>query len=124
MRWSSPCAACDHLGVERVGDTVIARTDLGHDERVVIAGHLDTVPVKANLPSRVDRAAGRVYGRGTCDMKGGVAVMLQRGGGSWPNRCATSPGSSTTTRRSRPPPTGSAGWRVSAPTCSPDHSPC
>lgn len=67
---------CDHLGVERVGDTVIARTDLGHDERVVIAGHLDTVPVKDNLPSRVDRATGRVYGRGTCDMKGGVAVML------------------------------------------------
>ncbi|MDA8438511.1 MAG: succinyl-diaminopimelate desuccinylase [Propionibacterium sp.] len=67
---------CDHLVVERVGDTVIARTDLGRDERVVIAGHLDTVPVKDNLPSRVDHAGGRVYGRGACDMKGGVAVML------------------------------------------------
>ena len=68
--------ACPHLRVDRLGDAVIARTDLGRDERVVIAGHLDTVPVKGNLPSWVDEHAGRVYGRGTCDMKGGVAVML------------------------------------------------
>ncbi len=68
--------ACPHLEVERLGDAVLARTRLGRDERVVIAGHLDTVPVKDNLPSRVDEDAGRVYGRGTCDMKGGVAVML------------------------------------------------
>ena len=63
-----------HLAVVRDGDTVVARTDLGRAERVVIAGHLDTVPVAGNLPSKV--IDDRVYGRGTCDMKGGVAVAL------------------------------------------------
>ncbi|HSN44198.1 MAG TPA: succinyl-diaminopimelate desuccinylase [Propionibacteriaceae bacterium] len=64
-----------HLTVDRLGDTVIARTPRGNAQRVVIAGHLDTVPVAGNLPSWV--ADGRVYGRGTCDMKGGVAVALK-----------------------------------------------
>lgn len=63
-----------HLRVVRDGDTVLAFTDLGRAERVVIAGHLDTVPVAANLPSRLED--GVVYGRGTADMKGGVAVAL------------------------------------------------
>jgi succinyl-diaminopimelate desuccinylase len=63
-----------HLEVIRDGDTVIARTQLGRAERVVIAGHLDTVPVAANLPSVLD--GDRVYGRGSADMKGGVAVAL------------------------------------------------
>lgn len=63
-----------HLHVRRDGDTVIARTELGRAERVVIAGHLDTVPVAENLPSRL--VEDRVYGRGTADMKGGVAVAL------------------------------------------------
>lgn len=67
-------SAVAHLIVERDGDTVIARTHTGQTERVVIAGHLDTVPVAANLPSRL--AGERVYGRGTADMKGGVAVAL------------------------------------------------
>ena len=65
----------DHLAVVRDGDTVIARTELARTQRVVIAGHLDTVPVAANLPSRL--VDGVVHGRGTVDMKGGVAVMLQ-----------------------------------------------
>ena len=67
-------AGCDHLRVERDGDTVIARTFLGRPERVVIAGHLDTVPLAGNLPSWVE--GDLIYGRGTCDMKGGIAVML------------------------------------------------
>lgn len=68
-----------HLTVDRDGDCVVARTDLGRDQRVVIAGHLDTVPVVANLPSSVvETPEGLViHGRGTCDMKGGVAVALK-----------------------------------------------
>ena len=67
-----------HLEVVRDGDALVARTHLGRPERVVIAGHLDTVPVADNLPSsrRVVDGEDRVYGRGTCDMKGGVAVQL------------------------------------------------
>jgi succinyl-diaminopimelate desuccinylase len=64
-----------HLEVVRDGDTVVARTRLGRSERVVVAGHLDTVPVAENLPSRLE--GDRVVGRGTCDMKGGVAVALK-----------------------------------------------
>jgi succinyl-diaminopimelate desuccinylase len=64
-----------HLSVERDGDTVIARTRLGRSERVVIAGHTDTVPVAGNLPSRVE--GDRLYGCGTGDMKAGVAVQLR-----------------------------------------------
>lgn len=63
-----------HLTVTRDGDAVIARTDLGRARRVVIAGHLDTVPVNANLPARRD--GDELWGRGTVDMKGGCAVML------------------------------------------------
>ncbi|MFI6391173.1 succinyl-diaminopimelate desuccinylase [Nonomuraea sp. NPDC050540] len=67
--------ALPHLSVDRSGETVVARTSLGRAERVLIAGHLDTVPVAANLPSRVE--GGRLYGCGTTDMKAGVAVALK-----------------------------------------------
>jgi len=64
-----------HLCVDRSGDTVVARTGLSRGERVIVAGHLDTVPVARNLPTRRD---GRMlWGRGTVDMKGGVAVALR-----------------------------------------------
>jgi succinyl-diaminopimelate desuccinylase len=53
---------------------VVARTDQGHAERVVVAGHLDTVPVNDNLPARRDDTY--LHGLGSCDMKGGVAVAL------------------------------------------------
>lgn len=64
-----------HLAVDRVGNSVVARTDLGRPQRVVIAGHLDTVPAAGNLPSLLHES--RVYGLGACDMKGGVAVALR-----------------------------------------------
>jgi succinyl-diaminopimelate desuccinylase len=64
-----------HLAVERFGNTVVARTDQGRAERVVIAGHLDTVPFNANLPARNDGE--NLHGLGSCDMKGGVAIALR-----------------------------------------------
>ena len=65
----------DHLEVRRLGNTVMARTHQGRYERVVIAGHLDTVPLNDNLPARRDET--RLHGLGACDMKGGVAVALR-----------------------------------------------
>ncbi len=76
-------AAYAHLAVTRHGNTVVARTDLDRGERVVIAGHLDTVPVNGNLPSRYEpRPDGDLlHGLGTCDMKGGDAVILKLAAG-------------------------------------------
>jgi succinyl-diaminopimelate desuccinylase len=68
-------AELPHLTVTRRGHTIVARTDLGRGERVVIAGHLDTVPPNDNLPSRLED--GILHGLGSCDMKGGDAVMLK-----------------------------------------------
>jgi succinyl-diaminopimelate desuccinylase len=70
------------LEVIRVGDTVLARTDLGRDTRIVLAGHLDTVPIADNVPSRLETVDGeeRLYGCGTSDMKAGDAVMLRLAG--------------------------------------------
>jgi succinyl-diaminopimelate desuccinylase len=67
--------ALPHLSVDRDGDTVVARTDLGRADRVVLAGHIDTVPLGGNLPCRVED--GRIHGCGTTDMKSGVAVQLR-----------------------------------------------
>ncbi len=66
-----------HLEVTRDGHTIVARTNLGRGERVVLAGHLDTVPLtdSPNLPT--SREGVNLVGRGTCDMKGGVAVQLR-----------------------------------------------
>ena len=71
----------EHLQLTRRGNTIVARTDLGREERVVLAGHLDTVPLTdpPNLPVRREQVDGTevLYGRGTVDMKGGVAVALK-----------------------------------------------
>ena len=80
-----------HLAVRRHGDTVLASTDLGKPQRVILAGHLDTVPVIDNFPPqwlepgdpriREDIAAAHpgervMWGRGATDMKGSDAVLL------------------------------------------------
>ena len=68
-----------HLEVIRDGDTVVARTNLGRERRALIAGHIDTVPLNGNLPTRFEEDGGVRYlwGRGTVDMKAGVAVQLK-----------------------------------------------
>jgi succinyl-diaminopimelate desuccinylase len=64
-----------HLDVHRDGNAIVARTMLGRPERVILAGHVDTVPLAGNLPSRTEGS--RLYGCGTTDMKSGVAVQLR-----------------------------------------------
>jgi succinyl-diaminopimelate desuccinylase len=63
------------LRVLRDGNVIVARTDRGRGRRVVLAGHLDTVPTAGNVPSRL--VDGVLHGCGTADMKSGVAVMLR-----------------------------------------------
>ncbi|MBC7517707.1 MAG: succinyl-diaminopimelate desuccinylase [Microbacteriaceae bacterium] len=72
-------ADCEHLTTSRDGDAIVARTALGRDKRVIIAGHIDTVPLNHNLPTRFEIIDGVEYlwGRGTVDMKAGVAVQLK-----------------------------------------------
>lgn len=72
--------ALPHLEVTRNGDSIVARTSLGRAERIILAGHLDTVPLptvtgsRGTVPSSWDGEM--LYGRGATDMKGGVAVQL------------------------------------------------
>ncbi|MFE5484589.1 succinyl-diaminopimelate desuccinylase [Streptomyces sp. NPDC056527] len=68
--------ALPHLTVDRYGNNVVARTRLGRAERVILAGHIDTVPIADNVPSRLDEN-GILWGCGTTDMKSGVAVQLR-----------------------------------------------
>lgn len=69
-----------HLNVTRFGDSIVARTELGRSERILLAGHLDTVPLpsaggaRGTVPSRW--LGETLYGRGATDMKSGVAVQL------------------------------------------------
>jgi succinyl-diaminopimelate desuccinylase len=64
-----------HLAMHRDGNAIVARTAFGRPQRIVLAGHIDTVPVAGNLPSKLD--ADLLYGCGSCDMKSGVAVQLR-----------------------------------------------
>ncbi len=70
---------CAHLSVVRDGNAIVASTNLNRGSRVVIAGHIDTVPVANNLPTQLHHFEREqvIVGRGTVDMKGGVAVMLK-----------------------------------------------
>jgi succinyl-diaminopimelate desuccinylase len=72
-------APLPHLTVVRDGEAVVARTGLGRDQRVVVAGHIDTVPLAGNVPSRVE--GDLLYGCGTSDMKSGVAIALKLAAG-------------------------------------------
>lgn len=69
-------AAHPHLEVTRDGDAIVARTQTGTPERVIIAGHLDTVPIKSNVPHEFRDNGQTLWGRGSVDMKSGLAVML------------------------------------------------
>jgi succinyl-diaminopimelate desuccinylase len=62
-----------HLEVLRSGAAVLARTHLGRQRRVLLAGHIDTVPIAGNVPSRRDGHL--LHGCGTTDMKAGDAVI-------------------------------------------------
>lgn len=65
------------LEVDRIGDNLVARTNLGRSSRLILGGHLDTVP-----PSGPDGDVGLrrdgdiLWGTGTSDMKGALAVYL------------------------------------------------
>jgi succinyl-diaminopimelate desuccinylase len=63
------------LTVERHGDNVVARTELGRDQRLVLAGHLDTVPANDNEVARIE--GDTLWGLGSADMKSGLAVFLE-----------------------------------------------
>jgi len=64
-----------HLTVDRVGDNLVARTTLGRSRRLILGGHTDTVPAAGNSAAVID--GDRLYGVGSTDMKGGLAVMLE-----------------------------------------------
>ena len=63
------------LDVQRLDNVVVARTSGERRQRIVLAGHLDTVPIADNVPSRL--VDGRLFGCGTSDMKSGVALQLR-----------------------------------------------
>jgi succinyl-diaminopimelate desuccinylase len=63
------------LAIDRLGNNLVARTQLGRPQRLALAGHTDTVPVNGNLPSRLE--ADTLWGLGASDMKSGLAVLLE-----------------------------------------------
>jgi succinyl-diaminopimelate desuccinylase len=63
-----------HLEVERIGDNVVARTTGHHTTRLIVAGHIDTVPGDASEALIVGE---ELRGVGACDMKGSVSVMIE-----------------------------------------------
>jgi acetylornithine deacetylase/succinyl-diaminopimelate desuccinylase-like protein len=93
-----------HLSLTRDGNAIVAKTSLGRSQQVVIAGHIDTVPVAENLPSKLMSFEREqvIWGRGTVDMKAGVAVMLKL--------ALMWFGCSTTRKKSKLQKTALAGW--------------
>lgn len=74
-RLQAELSALAHLDTTRVGDNLVARTDLGRPVRVVLAGHTDTVPANGNAEPRIDGDV--LWGLGSADMKSGLAVMSE-----------------------------------------------
>lgn len=85
----SALSECGWLEVHRFQNCVIAKTNFKKPSRVIVAGHIDTVPVADNANAKLV-AAGEplpsdgsimteevLFGLGSCDMKGGVAVALR-----------------------------------------------
>jgi succinyl-diaminopimelate desuccinylase len=68
--------SADHLTVDRVGNVVRANVGDGGGTRVVLAGHLDTVPLHDNFPSTLSPDGQTMFGCGTSDMKSGSALAL------------------------------------------------
>lgn len=66
------------LDVERVGDNLVARTRLGRAQRLVLAGHTDTVPPNGNERAQIDGDV--CWGVGSADMKSGLAVLCTLAG--------------------------------------------
>ena len=67
--------AAPWLDVTRVGENLVARTHLGRSQRLLIGGHTDTVPANGNERARIEGDV--LWGLGSCDMKSGLAVMLE-----------------------------------------------
>jgi succinyl-diaminopimelate desuccinylase len=63
-----------NLAIERIANNVVARTTGAEHRRVVLGGHLDTVPAAGNATPRVERDT--LFGLGSADMKGGIAGLL------------------------------------------------
>ncbi|MFM7139057.1 MAG: succinyl-diaminopimelate desuccinylase [Actinomycetes bacterium] len=66
---------CNHLKLTRVNNSLVAQTSFGNKQRVVIAGHIDTVPANNNFPGKINNS--EVVGLGSVDMKSGIAVALK-----------------------------------------------
>lgn len=68
-----------HLELIRDENALLAKTNLARGNRVIVAGHIDTVPVAGNLPSKLMHFEREqvIFGRGSVDMKAGIAVMLK-----------------------------------------------
>ena len=64
-----------HLKITRVNNSIVAQTNFGNKQRVVIAGHIDTVPANNNFPGKINDS--EVIGLGSVDMKSGIAVALK-----------------------------------------------
>lgn len=67
------------MPVDGARSNIVATVPGGNAARLVVLAHLDTVPIGAGWtrdPLGGEIVDGRIYGRGACDMKGGLAVGL------------------------------------------------